>query len=198
MFDAKPVRRVYGKPWTEIIKDAQANPEFLNEVGKILVKFIIKEARKDLARQGNKATARGKPEGIPASEKFFESWSFHLVGRSTIEILSTWPWVEQIVEGRSPYKMTWMRQSGMPPANAGGVAPLFSKTRSRPASGPARRPPGKVMYRTTPGKFQRNWIHPGFAKHNFIERAARKAKTDIDEALRTRLGKALSKSANWK
>jgi hypothetical protein len=189
------IRRASGKPWAEIIGGIQSSREFLEEVGKILVESVIREARKDLAKQGNKPTPRGVAEGIPASEKFFKSFSFHVTGANSVEISSDWEWIDQILEGRGPYKMTWMRQVSMP--NVKGVAPLHSKTRTRPASGPARRPPGKVVYRATPGKWKRNWIHPGFAKHNFVDRAFRKAKLNVDEAMRKRLGKALGASSNF-
>jgi hypothetical protein len=166
----------------------EANPEFLQEVGKILVKAVVKEARKDLLHQGNKPTPRGQPEGIPRGEKFFKSFAFRIVGRSTIEIFSTWPWIEQIIEGRGPYRMKWLRETkGVP------VAPLHSRGRGRQP----RRPPGKVVFRTTPGKFKHSWLHPGFAKHNFIERAVKKSKAEITETLRKRLAKALQKSTNW-
>lgn len=195
MVETRAVRRAYGKPWSEIIGSIETSRPFLKEVGKILVEAVVKEARKDLAKQGNRPTPRGKAEGIPASEKFFKSFSYRITGSNSVEIVSDWEWIDQILEGRSPYKMTWMRQVSMP--NAGGVAPLHSKTRKRPASGPARKPPGKVVYRTTPGKWQRNWIHPGFAKHNFVDRAFRKAKLNVDEAMRKRLEKALGASSNF-
>jgi len=194
MYKVTPVRTAYGKPWSQLIGEMSVNKDFLKEVGDILVKAVVKEARADLAKQGNRPTARGKAEGIPNDEKFFQSFSHRITGRSSIEIVSTWPWIEQVIQGRSPYRMHWLRQTK-------GVvnAPLFSEPGSRGRRAMRKGKagsPGKVLMRTTPGKFKRGWLHPGFAKHNFVDRAFRKAKTDIDDALLKRLDKALSKSDN--
>lgn len=162
------VRGVYGKPWSKMEGDIPLTKETLNRLGEILVESVVAEARKDLAKQGNSPTRRGQPEGIPASESFFESFSHRIQGKRTVEIVSKWPWVEQIVEGRPPYPMKWLTQ-----ANKVYKVPMMQSD-------------GTVLVRTAPLRTQDAWIHPGFARHTFLERGIRKgrkkaAKVVLDE-----------------
>jgi len=168
VFKAQVVRRAYGKPWSALVGEVGTNPEFLAEVGKILLRHVIREAKKDLAQQGRRRTPRGKPEGIPADPKFFESFSYRIASRSQVEIVSTWPWVQQIIEGRKRYRMKWLtRDRGV------GIVPLEPKK-------------GTVIFRWAPQRKEHAWIHPGFERHNFVDRGFRKAKTEISKtAMRT-------------
>jgi hypothetical protein len=181
MFTVTPIHKSYGKPWSKLLGDAVVSPEMLTEIGKILVKFIVKEAKADLVKQGNDRTPRHEPEGIPKSENFFKSFSYRVSGTSSVEITSTWPWVNQIIEGRDAYRMVWLtREKGV------GIVPL------RPSK-------GTVILKMAPGR-KHAWIHPGFARHNFISRGMKKAKKSIDEAVRQRMIKAIKrgKSTNLK
>lgn len=178
MFKAKTIRKTYGKPWSKIISEAPLNKEVMKALGEILVKHVVYEARKDLARQGNKRTPYKQPEGLPVSERFFDSFGHQLEGESTIAITSTWPWIEQIVEGRGKYRMEWLtRENGV------GIVPL-------------RPEPGVVLFRWAPATKSDAWIHPGFAKHNFLERAIRRAKKDLSQKLADEILLALSKEKN--
>jgi len=179
---AKIVRKAYGKPWTQILKEVEVSRELLEGVGKLLVKHVVKEARADLARQGNKRTPIGMPEGIPASEKFFDSFSWKLSGPRTVDVVSTWPWIRQILDGRRAFRMKWLTRA------AG---------RDRV---PLRQEDGTVVIRMAPDRPENAWIHPGFDKHNFVDRAFRKAKKDVDQHVYDTVFKALkkSKSTNFK
>ena len=94
-----------------------------------------------------------------------------------MELYSTWPQIEQIVEGRRPYPMTWLTQQE-------GVSKV-------PMKGDR---PGTVLIRTTPKSPENAWIHPGFKKHNFIRRGYERARRQMNEVLSQRLGKVLSET----
>ena len=118
--------------------------------------------RNDLAKQGGRPTPRGKPVGLPATEDFFESFDYRISGRSTVEITSTWPWAVQLTEGRDPYPMDWL---------------TMQKLKGKPV--PIIKRDGTVIVRMAPFRAGDYWIHPGFAKHTFIERGVRKARKEL-------------------
>jgi len=137
----------------------------LERLGKALVAAVVFEAKKDFAKQGRRATPRGKPEGIPNSDSFFDSFSYRISGKSTIEILSTWPWIDQVVEGRSPYPMTWLTQQN-------GVYRV-----------PMVQGDGTVLVRTAPLIVGNAWVHPGFARHTFLERGVKRARQEMADII---------------
>lgn len=130
---------------------------FLDTVGKVIRDEIVKEAKAQ-ARSDRKSKpasddkkSESVPEGIPNSQRFYDSFKWRIVG-TKVEIYSDWPWINQIVEGRGPYKMTWLTQEK-------GVKKV-------PFSDPA----GRVKILSTPAIVSDAWIHPGFASHNFIQK----------------------------
>ena len=156
----KPVRRAYGGAWSKMAK-VELSPALLKRLGEVLVASVVGEAKKDFAKQGMKPTGRGKPEGIPDSDNFFKSFSYKIVGQKTVELVSTWPWVEQIIEGRDPYPMDWLtRDSGR------YRVPILQSD-------------GKVLYRMAPLSRGDAWIHPGFARHTFLARGIRKGRKEM-------------------
>lgn len=125
---------------------------------------ILYEARRDIAKQGG-LTPKGEPEGIPMDPSFLKSFSYKVDGHS-IHILSSWPTIRQVVEGRMPYKMKWLTQQR-------GVDRVpFGKDAL-----------GQVIVRMTPKTTADAWIHPGFKKHDFIDRGIKRAKTKIRQLL---------------
>lgn len=162
---------------------------FLNKVGKVIRDEIVKEAKKQAVLDPKRGSGYrpfvsdedqyetgSVPEGIPRSSKFFDSIQYRVTG-SKIEIFSDWPWISQIVEGRDPYKMTWLTK-------VEGVKVV-----------PMQDPMGKVIFRSTPNSASDAWIHPGFAKHTFIHEGWKKAtfkvkKMYAQEALRIMLKQA--------
>lgn len=156
------VRGVLGGPFGKLLGgDIPVDRKTLEELGEILIKHIVVEARKDLLKQGMAPTPRGQPEGLPTSGNFLKSFSFRIRGQTTLEILSTWPFLRQATEGREPYKMVWLTQEQ-------GVRAV-----------PMVQPDGTVLVRTAPFTTQEAWIHPGFARHTFINRAVRKARQEM-------------------
>ncbi len=153
------IRGVYGKPWSKMVgQPIELSREVMGQLGAILVECVVEEAKKDLARQGRSPTPKGQPEGLPTSDNFFESFGYRISGRRTVEITSTWPWIEQIKEGRDPYKMSWLtRQRGV------YRVPMVQED-------------GTVLVRMAPLTTGNAWIHPGFARHTFLERGVRKGR----------------------
>jgi hypothetical protein len=129
---------------------------FLDTVGKVIRDEIVKEAKAQARSDRKKKTfSEGQesdsvPEGIPNSPRFFASFKWRIVG-TKVEIYSDWPWINQIVDGRDPYKMTWLTQEK-------GVKRV-----------PFTDPTGKVKILSTPANASDAWLHPGFSSHNFIQ-----------------------------
>lgn len=168
------IKRTYGKTWAGLENKDFVTPEFLNKVGEMLVDAIVFEAGKDFAKQGNTPTPRGQPEGIPGSVAFFDSFKYRVVSRgSRVEIYSTWPWIDQIIEGREPYPMEWLTQQE-------GVSRV-----------PMKQPDGTVLIRTTPASPQDAWVHPGFQKHTFVRRAYEKSRRKMKSLLEQQVLKTL-------
>lgn len=169
----KPVRSVYGTPWSRMSK-IPLSRRIMNKLGRILVQEIIREGKKDFAKQGRKATPRGEPEGIPKSRDFWKSFRFKIKGSRTIEVFSDWEWIDQILEGRDPYPMPWLTQER-------GIHKV-----------PMRQPNGTVLVRVAPAKIRDAWIHPGFAKHSFVERGIKKGREKAAEIITAEVARRLA------
>jgi hypothetical protein len=142
---------VYGRPWSKLASEPiPITRETLARLGEAIVEAIVAEAKKDLAREGK--PVRGEPEGLPNSKRFFESFGYRISGSSTVEVTCSWPYIEQIVEGRPPAPMTKLTL-----ARGGEVVPIKTG-------------PDTVIFRVVPPKLSNAWIHPGFARHNFVKR----------------------------
>lgn len=147
--------------------------EFLKKIGEILVESIVFEAGKDFAKQGSRPTPRGDPEGIPRTLRFFDSFHYR-VKNNSVEIYSTWPWIDQIIKGRSPYPMEWLtKQEGV------NFVPM-------------QQPDGTVLIRSTPRMAKDAWMHPGFRKNNFVRRGYERARRQMAETLKQQVNKVLS------
>lgn len=151
----KPIRGVYGKPWSKMAQ-IEPSPEILLQMGEIIVEEISKEARKDFARTGK--TPRGVPMSLPNTRRFFDSFSVSILGASTIVISTSWEWFERHVEGRKPYKMPWLTQER-------GVFRV-----------PITQEDGSVRIVATPATEGEAWIHPGVKKFNFLARGVKKGR----------------------
>jgi len=168
------IKRTSGKTWGSMTGDDFVDEAFLKKIGDLLVESIVYEAGKDFAKQGNRKTPRGFPEGIPRSVKFFDSFSYRIKNGKSVEVLSNWPWISQITEGRSAYPMEWLTQQE-------GVSRV-----------PMPQDDGTVLIRTTPATSQDAWIHPGFRKHSFIRRGYDRARRQMDKLIKEQVVKVLS------
>lgn len=168
------VRGVYGKPWSQMGGDIPVTKEVLHKLGKALVESVVKEARVDAAKQG--FSGRGTPVGLPDDETFFKSFSYQIVGKSTVAILSTWPLIRQHVEGRPSYEMKWLTHNKL----GGKPVPILKRD-------------GTVIFRMAPFRSGDFWIHPGFARHTFIERGVRKGREAAAEIILEEVMEMLAK-----
>lgn len=170
------IKRTAGKTWLNSKSEDFVTEEFLEKIGKTLVEAVVFEAGKDFAKQGNKPTPRGEPEGIPGSLSFFDSFYHKTIpSKGSVEIYSSWPWIDQIIDGRQPYPMEWLTQQE-------GVSRV-----------PMKGPGGTVLIRSTPSTPTDAWIHPGFAKHTFVRRAYEKSLRKMRKMLENQVVKTLSK-----
>lgn len=167
-------RRVYGKPWSKLVKMGgfQLDSRTLQRLGRALVRAVRQEASLEMARNKNKQS--GTPESLPDSKKFLDSFSYQIEGRSTVAIVSTWPFIEQLVEGSGPYRMTWLTQQ----AGIGKV--------------PMTQADGTVIIRTAPKQMANAWVHPGWARHTFIERGVERGRQRMAEIIRDEIAKHLN------
>jgi hypothetical protein len=155
----KHVGGVYGKPLAKRVS-AELTSKDLEKFGELMVKYVVEEARK----------AGGHSSAIPKSERFFGSFSYKIKGASTVQIESTWPWIDTLVEGAGPgadakkgkpFRMDWLtKEKGV------NAVPMFDDV-------------GRVIIRSAPLTKADAWIHPGIARHTFIRRGVEKAKEEF-------------------
>lgn len=126
----------------------------LDELGKLAVKYVEQEATK----------VAGRSKGIPKSRKFLKSFSYKIVGKNTVQIESSWPYVkpETYVSGRKGWRV------GKP----GKRIPIKDKSS------------GQIVFRTMPRELKMGdcismWCHPGLTRHTFVRRGLEKAKQEI-------------------
>lgn len=146
----------------------------MDRLGRVLLDSVLHELRKELAEQGNRSTPAGMPEGLPVSPRFLSSFKYELdMSKGLIQIVSTWPWIDQIVEGRPPYPLEWLTQeAGVP------VVPMKDRT-------------GRVLFRTTPEFREDAWEHPGWKKHTFVSKGVERALPKLQQVMTTWAIKAL-------
>lgn len=115
--------------------------------------LVQQEIGRDMALEAGSEEKGRLPEG----PKFRKSFRYEIED-GTISLVSDWPNLDALIEGRKPYKMTWLtQQSGV------RVVPMKGDT-----------PDQTVVFRVTP-KFKFNaWKHPGIRPHQFLDRAFRK------------------------
>lgn len=129
------------------------NPDILDELGKLAVLYIEQEATK----------VAGRYRGLPKSAKFLKSFSYRIVGKQTIQIESSWPYVkfESYIKGRRGWRV------GKP----GKVIPMRDKSS------------GQLIFRTVPTELKVGnctmWCHPGLARHTFVKKGIARARKDV-------------------
>ena len=131
----------------------EPNDTLLHKLGELAVKYIEQEAIK----------VAGRSRHIPKSAKFLKSFSYKIVGKKTIQIESSWPYVkfDSYIKGRKGWRV------GKP----GKTIPIKDKKS------------GKLIFRTVPTELRVGdctmWCHPGLAKHTFIQKGLERAKKEV-------------------
>lgn len=129
----------------------------MDAMGAIILESVRKEALRDMAMARSVAGTRGQPVGLPDSPNFVQSFGFSVQG-SQIKIDSSWPLINQHLEGRGAYPMTWLTQ-----ASGIKTVPMILAS-------------GITIIRAAPLSATDAWIHPGFIKYTFLERGVRKGR----------------------
>lgn len=162
------VRGSYMGAWAKKIGE-QASAEIVRRMAAILQEEVRRAAREAATPR---ARGTGRPMEIPDTESFFNSFRTRVVGRKTVEVVCTYPFIRALTEGKEPYPMTWLtRAAGVP------VVPI-------------ERADGTVVLRATPGPGDRPWVHPGFAAHKFLDVAVKRARDRLVEVSQEALGDA--------
>tara|TARA_B100000212_G_scaffold301684_1_gene247586 strand:- start:9 stop:581 length:573 start_codon:yes stop_codon:yes gene_type:complete len=166
----KELRGAYGKPLGNNL-DIVIEKEDLLSFGELCVKYIEEEAR--AAAQYSKA--------LPKDEKFFKSFRYVLKGSSTIKIVSDWPWI-------GIYQDLQKKDMDLDKDAAFGKPRPFRLSALTQQSGVDKVPmvdkqTGEVIVRTTPLKVADAWIHPGIARHTFINKGLKRARDEFTKGL---------------
>ena len=170
---AQKIKSTYGGSFAKLVAgEYKPSRATLIKLGTLIVDCVIAEARKDMAAESRRKT--GDPVGIPQSERFFRSFTSKLYGQSTVEVYSSWPTIEQNIEGTDPYPMTWLTRS-----NGVNAVPMKDQM-------------GRLIIRTTPLTTQNAWIHPGFARHNFLQRGITRAKQEMADIVKEDIQRFMS------
>jgi hypothetical protein len=192
------MRGVYGKPWSELAGGIPISKKVLNDLGKCLVDVMANEAKKDFARRG----WSGVPPG--GGTPIWKSFSYKIRGKSTVEILSTFPDIERLMEGVPKHPMTWLTQEAKDKSpnkykltdaerKAGMIrGGKVSDRERRPLVIPVGSGTGTVVFRMAPLKIGDAWIHPGIARFTFMERAIKKGRKACADILGQEIIRQLS------
>jgi hypothetical protein len=167
------VRGAYTGAWAKSIGE-KATPELVRLLAKLLVEEVIKAARE--AAQPPRIKGSGTPMAVPNEESFFRSFEARVRGDRTVEIVSHYPMIQALIEGRGPYPMKWLTQSN-------GVYAV-----------PITKSDGTVIFRTAPANPSVAWMHPGFEKHDFIKVAVTKARKRYEEEAAKIVAKTIERS----
>lgn len=152
------LRVVYKKPLFRKVGDGFVpDNTIMDAMGEIILESVRKEAMRDMALARSMAGTRGQPVGLPDTPSFLKSFGFS-VQNSQIKIDSTWPLINQHLEGRDAYPMTWLTQ-----ASGIKTVPMILAS-------------GITIIRAAPLSKESAWIHPGFIKYTFLERGVRKGR----------------------
>lgn len=160
------IKGIYGKPWSRMAQEPiPIDRRVLERLGQKLVEAVVAEAQKDLSQEARAVAVSGKPVGLPNSKAFLDSFGYQISGESTVELTCSWPRITQYLEGRAPFKMAWLTQ-----ANGVDVVPIQKK-------------PNVVLFRAAPLNLANAWVHPGFARHTFLQRGIRKGREEMMRVL---------------
>ena len=158
-------------------------PDMLASLGKCMVDSFSKEAKKDFAKRGWTGEAQD------GSAPIWDSFSYKIRGEKTIEVVSTFPFIDQLVGGDTePYKMTWLTQEEKErKPSKFPLTPtekrLGLKRGGRVSDGgrlplvvPLKDDNGTTIFRMAPLTFADAWVHPGIARFTFVQRAAKQGR----------------------
>jgi len=149
-----------GKPWSRLGQGMTLDKRTLHRLGRVLVSSVRGEAAKEIARQAGLGI-HGVAQGLPRSPRFLDSFGYRIVGRDTLEITSTWPFAEEAPgrPGQSPIAR---------------LAQDIGKVQTTQED-------GTVIIRSAPKQRSNAWVHPGWARHRFMERGVARGREAMAE-----------------
>lgn len=163
--------------------EVPVTPDLLKRLGQCLVEAFAREAKKDFAKRGWSGKAQD------GSADIWDSFSYKIRGERTVEVVSTFPYIEQMISQDSPsHKMPWLTQAAKdkdpskypltPKEKELGMkqAGRVSEGNRLPLVVPLKSKEGTIIFRTAPLTFQDAWVHPGIARFTFVQRAARQGR----------------------
>lgn len=194
------IRGALGGPFGKKL-EVPMTPELLHRLGKCLVDSFIKEAKKDFAKRGWSGLAQD------GSAPIWDSFSYKLRGESTVEVVSTFPYLAEMVSQEAkPHKMTWLTQEAKDKTPAEFPLSPKEKKLGMQKSGhvsqgerlplviPLKDKSGTVIFRAAPLTFQDAWVHPGIARFTFVRRAAQRGREQCIEIIKGEVLKTVAQS----
>ena len=159
------VKGVYATPWSKLTgQKVEITPAIMLKLGQACLDGVKYEVRRAVALAAN-AGGRGKPIPLPNSQEFVESFQFKIRGNKTVEILTNWPFAKAWEDGTEPFEMTWLKQPKVK------VVPIITHQ-------------GETILRTAPLQTEKAWIHPGFARYNFLSKGLQRGRENAAEIVR--------------
>ena len=178
----KELRGAYGGPIGDSVNVPVSKAD-LKLFGELACKYIEQEARK----------AARYSTALPKDEKFFKSFTYRIVGEKTVKIVSDWPWI-QIYQNLQDQAQTGEKDMAF------GKPRPFRLTKLTRSAGVHKVPmvdkkTGQVIVRTAPLKAADAWIHPGIARHTFVNKGMLRARKEfVQELVNRNVGKILGGS----
>jgi len=162
------VRGVYATPWSKLAgKKIEITPAIMQKLGVAVLEGVRYEIRRSIALAAS-MKGRGSPRSLPVSPEFIESFQFKIRGARTVEIETDWPFAKAFEEGKAPYEMTWLKQPKVK------IVPIITSS-------------GETILRTAPLQTEDAWIHPGFAKYNFLSKGVKRGRENAAAIIRNEI-----------
>lgn len=162
------VKGVYGTPWSKLAgKSVEVTPLVMQKLADAVLEGVRYEIRRSLALGAN-VGGRGRPIPLPDSSGFLESFQVKIRGSKTVEVSTNWPFAKSWDEGKESFEMTWLKQPKVK------IVPIITST-------------GETILRTAPLQTEDAWIHPGFAKYNFLSKGIARGRKNAANIVRDEL-----------
>lgn len=162
------VKGVYGTPWSKLAgKKVEVTPVVMQKLADAVLEGVRYEIRRALALGAN-VGGRGRPIPLPNAAGFLESFQVKIRGAKTVEVSTNWPFAKAWDEGKEAFEMTWLKQPKVK------VVPIITSS-------------GETILRTAPLQTENAWIHPGFAKYNFLSKGIARGRKNAADIVREEL-----------
>jgi len=181
---AGPIAKKIDFADNELILDRK----IIERIGREFVSSIVREARKDFAKRRKSPKGQPVPDGggigpargTLSAPNFFRSFGYRIRGKRTIEVYSTWPWIDSLLEGRPRAPMTNLTAEKNPKLWRPSTSGAGRVRKTVPIMDKATR---TLLFRVVPLQTENAWIHPGIQKHTFMNRGMRNARKRLPKLI---------------